>query len=65
MEHDWVVAEMTAAFDEAREDHQWLLTRGVVGEVDKVLDSKEFGLGVNLFQDGCLNTAHEEGKQEY
>lgn len=42
-----------------------MLTEGNVGVIEKFLDSREFGSGVNHFQDACLAVDRQEGKQDY
>ncbi|CAH1437045.1 unnamed protein product [Lactuca virosa] len=65
VEHDRLVVEKTVALEEARRDRQWLLIEGVVGVIDKVLDSLEFVSGVNRFQGACLDGDCQEGRRAY
>ncbi|KAI3709302.1 hypothetical protein L2E82_39062 [Cichorium intybus] len=53
-ERDRVAQAKTQALEEVEADLSWLLTNGVVGVVDLVIESRDFGIGVHRLKEVCM-----------
>ncbi|KAI3778064.1 hypothetical protein L2E82_07060 [Cichorium intybus] len=58
---DRVAQAKTQALEEAEADLSWLLTTGVVGVVDLVLKSRDFGMGVHRLKEVCMAAGQAQG----
>ncbi|CAH1416079.1 unnamed protein product [Lactuca virosa] len=63
-ENDRVVEEKSALLGGFDRDIQWVMKDGLVGIVDHVLESLEFGYGVNRFCEACVAIGKALGMKE-
>ncbi|KAI3522298.1 hypothetical protein L1887_11828 [Cichorium endivia] len=61
VERDRVAQAKTQALEEAEADLSWLLTYGVVGVVDLVMESRDFGMGVHRLKEVCMAAGQAQG----
>ncbi|KAI3680328.1 hypothetical protein L2E82_50429 [Cichorium intybus] len=60
-ERDRVAQAKTQALEEAEADLSWLLTNGIVGVVDLVMESRDFGMGVHCLREVCVAAGQAQG----
>ncbi|KAI3691318.1 hypothetical protein L2E82_49640 [Cichorium intybus] len=60
-EHDRVAQAKTQALEEAEADLSWLLTDGVVGVIDLVMECRDFGMGVHRLKEVCVAVGQAQG----
>ncbi|KAI3789248.1 hypothetical protein L2E82_02040 [Cichorium intybus] len=60
-ERDRVAQAKTQALEEVEANLSWLLTNGVVGVVDLVLESRDFGMGVHRLKEVCMAAGQAQG----